>query len=103
MKQCPFCTAEVADKAVKCKHCGEWIEATSSIPESGATHTVKVRVEQTEFQKTAFKWVLALMIVSGAVGLLIVLGFFFGVFLPGWNRIEQHQERWERDFDKHMA
>jgi Double zinc ribbon len=26
MKQCPFCMAEIANAARKCKHCGEWVE-----------------------------------------------------------------------------
>jgi predicted RNA-binding Zn-ribbon protein involved in translation (DUF1610 family) len=25
VKKCPFCLAEIPDKAKKCQHCGEWV------------------------------------------------------------------------------
>jgi hypothetical protein len=76
MKQCPFCMGQIPDAAVKCQHCGEWVERR---PMGGD--------QQMLLSDVANKFI-NYKIITGVVGLIVFLIFFLLFWLPTFNRVQ---------------
>jgi hypothetical protein len=120
MKKCPYCTADIAVEAKKCKFCGEWVlpggpsasepaelKLTIQPPTRGPTKTCPYC--SAEIPEAAWTCMYCKRGVLGgrplAIGLAVVVVligaiFFFGFWLPGWMEMQKKHEQFDRDWNK---
>jgi len=85
MKTCPYCLGQIPAAAVKCQHCGEWLDGRASSDQNG------------ELGRAAQRYI-SLKIIMGVVGLIIGLLFFFFFWLPQWNRVHREFDNFPKSF-----
>ena len=74
MKKCPFCAEEIQDEAIKCKHCGEFLDGITREDISG----------KTEKQKWYFRTPFILIAVFSAGPLALPLIWWRPKLSPVW-------------------
>ena len=120
MKSCPYCLAEIASEAKKCKFCGEWVEPNNSPGDVPAE--VKLTVQPpSRGPMTTCPYCLAQIpedawtcmyckrgVIGGrpmaigitVLGVLVFAIFFFGFWLPGFLDAQKRHEEFQREWNR---
>ena len=81
MKKCPYCAEEILNDAIKCKHCGEWLNKKTETQKVSEWVDNTKKTGQYEFPNGEipalfkFRWLIAL----GSGFVVMVLLVLFGV------------------------
>jgi hypothetical protein len=85
LKKCPYCDQDVLDTALKCIHCGEWIDRYEPSPEAQAIIRDKAINKPTLYFSTTVTKLILLSL--STLGLYHIYWFY-----RNWKAIEQYQE-----------
>ena len=92
MKNCPFCKAEIPVDALKCKHCGEWVDGRTVQDSGDREKIVNIRWQASDAQVKAFKGQFIWFTITSLIMFALFIGLFFFI-LPEWHRKERDEFR----------
>lgn len=94
MKKCPFCAEEIQDEAVKCKHCGEFLEKRQDVKWYFRTYVIVILLLSVGPLALPFVWfhpnysLLKKIIISAAV--LVISYFLFNALMTSLKTVEEY-------------
>jgi uncharacterized membrane protein YvbJ len=96
MKICPFCMGDIRDEAVKCVHCGEWVEEPQDRREQVSTGSPRAFFRGRDLDETlneGVKVYAKVRIISVVIAAVLFLVFLLVFVLPTFNKAQDVQNQ----------